>query len=205
MYIVYEGFENTYRIVIVTRFCKHGGRVQQLQSTQIFIACMAKPTAMHLRQRVCMQKLFLIQGILTVKLSPESTNALEKMGPLDTKNHQEDRKPQLRGRRTCFRTCNVNPGTSIRRVAMQEGISASSVQRILHHQLLYPYHIQRVEGLKNTDILPRMIFCQKIKQQSALDRQFLSNVLFTDETGLRGTGFVIFIIVTCGPQSFLMK
>ena len=31
---------------------------------------------------------------------------------------------------------------------MQEGKSASSVWQILHHQLLYPYHIQRVKGLK---------------------------------------------------------
>ena len=36
-----------------------------------------------------------------------------------------------------FERVDVNPGTSTRRVAMQEG--------------LYPYHIQRVQGLSNTD------------------------------------------------------
>ena len=50
-----------------------------------------------------------------------------------------------------FEREDVNPGTATRRVAMQQGISASSVWRILHHQFLYPYHIQRVKGLKNTE------------------------------------------------------
>ena len=74
---------------------------------------------------------------------------------------------------------------------MQEGINASSVWRILHHQLLYPYHIQRVQTLKNTDFLPRLNFCQQI-QQSALDRQFLNNVLFTDEAGFTCDGIFNF-------------
>ena len=99
----------------------------------------------------------------------------------------------------------VNPGTSTKRVAMQEEIGASSVRRILHHQLLYPYNIQCVPNLKNTDFLPTLTFCQQIQQQSALDRQFLNNVLFKDKLGLPATAFLIFITVTCGPQSILMK
>ncbi|KAJ8896097.1 hypothetical protein PR048_001439 [Dryococelus australis] len=59
----------------------------------------------------------------------------------------------------------VNPGTSTRRMTMQQGISAISVWRILHSQLLYPYQIQRVQGLKNTDLLPRLNFCQQIQHQ----------------------------------------
>ena len=52
----------------------------------MFTSCMAKPTALHSRQRVCMQKLFLTEGNPTVELSQESNNALEKMRPSDTKN-----------------------------------------------------------------------------------------------------------------------
>ena len=63
----------------------------------------------------------------------------------------------------------VNPGILTRRLAMQEGISASSVWQIVHHLLLYPYYIRRVRDLKNTDSLPRLTFCQQIQQQSALD------------------------------------
>ena len=71
----------------------------------------------------------------------------------------------------------VNSGTSTTRIAMQERISASSVWRIFHHQLLYPYQIQRVQGLKNVDFLPRLTFCQQKQQQSALDRQFLTLIV----------------------------
>ena len=53
----------------------------------------------------------------------------------------------------------------------------------MHYQLLYSYHIQCVQGLKNTNFLPRLTFCQQT-QQSALDRQFLNNVLFADEAGI---------------------
>ena len=45
-----------------------------------------------------------------------------------------------------------------------------------------------IEGVKNTDFLPRLTFCQQIQQQSALDRQFLNNVLFTDEAGFTRDG-----------------
>ena len=75
---------------------------------------------------------------------------------------------------------------------MQEGISARSAWRILHHQLLYPYHIQRVQDLQNRDFLPRLAFCQQIRQQSALDLQFLNNILFTDEVGFTRGGIFNF-------------
>ena len=78
---------------------------------------------------------------------------------------------------------------------MKDGISASNVWRILHHQLLYPYLIQRVQGLKNTYFLPRWSFCQQIQQYTALDRQLLNNVLFTDEAGFTRDG--IFNLHNC--------
>ena len=55
----------------------------------------------------------------------------------------------------------VNPVTPTKRVAIQVGISASSVWRILQHQLMYPYHIQRVQGLKKTDFLPSFVYRRK--------------------------------------------
>ena len=75
---------------------------------------------------------------------------------------------------------------------MQEGISARTLWRILHHPILYSYHIQRVHGLNNTDFLPKLSFCQQIQQQSALDSQFLNNVLFTKEAGLTRDGIFNF-------------
>ncbi|KAJ8894016.1 hypothetical protein PR048_006626 [Dryococelus australis] len=75
----------------------------------------------------------------------------------------------------------VNPDTSTRRVPMQEGINASSVWRILYRQLLYTYHIQGVQGLKNTDFLPILNLYQQIQHQRALHPQFLNNALLTYE------------------------
>ena len=66
---------------------------------------------------------------------------------------------------------------------MQEGISASRVWRILitsycTHTISNVFKVSRTQ-----DFLPRLTFCQQIQQQSALDRQFLNNILFTDEAG----------------------
>ena len=74
---------------------------------------------------------------------------------------------------------------------MQEGISARRLWQILLHQLMYPYHMQRVQGLKNTDFLPRLTFCQQI-QQRALNLPFLNNILFTDEAGFTRDGICNF-------------
>ena len=63
---------------------------------------------------------------------------------------------------------------------------------LIYHQLLYSYHIQHVQGLKNTDFPPRLPFCQQIQQQSDLDRQFLNNVLFTHEAGFNRDGIFNF-------------
>jgi hypothetical protein len=46
-----------------------------------------------------------------------------------------------------------------------------------------PYHLQRIQGLSATDFPPRVKFCQWVQQQSVLNPPFLSNILFTDETG----------------------
>jgi hypothetical protein len=82
-----------------------------------------------------------------------------------------------------------SPGTSTRRIAAQERVlSRSSVWRILHRQPMYPYHLQRVQGLSSTDFSPRVNFCQWMQQQSALNPPFVSNILFTDEAGFTRDG-----------------
>ncbi|KAJ8865738.1 hypothetical protein PR048_033259 [Dryococelus australis] len=52
----------------------------------------------------------------------------------------------------------VNPGTSARRMAIQEGINAP---------LCMVDHTSpaSVQGLKNTDFLPRLYFCQQMQHQ----------------------------------------
>jgi hypothetical protein len=61
------------------------------------------------------------------------------------------------------------------------------VWRILHIQPLYPYHLQRAQGLSATDFPPRVNFCQWM-QHSVLNLPFLSNILSTDEAGFTRDG-----------------
>lgn len=74
-----------------------------------------------------------------------------------------------------------SPGTSTRQIARELNVSHCTVFRILKEQMLYPYHIQRVQALLPRDFLPRLIFCQWIIQMITQAPQFLSRILFTDE------------------------
>lgn len=74
-----------------------------------------------------------------------------------------------------------SPRNSTRRIAQVLNVSSSTVFRILKEQLLYPYHIQRVQALSPRDFLPRLIFCQWMLQMITETPQFLSRIFFTDE------------------------
>ena len=53
---------------------------------------------------------------------------------------------------------------------------------------LYPYHLQRVQGLSETDFPPRKAFCTWLLQMCAQDQTFLSTILFTDEAKFTRNG-----------------
>jgi hypothetical protein len=53
-----------------------------------------------------------------------------------------------------------NPGLSTRQLVRQFNISQWVVSRTLHEQLLYPYHVQRVQGLSPADYPVRRRFCR---------------------------------------------
>jgi len=75
----------------------------------------------------------------------------------------------------------ANPGTSTRTISAADGVHRNTVWRILHEDRLYPYHLQRLQGLKLED-LPRCVrFCQWYLEQCVRHPQFLCKLLFTDE------------------------
>jgi len=74
-----------------------------------------------------------------------------------------------------------NPGTSTRTISAAEGVHRNSVWRILHEDRLYPYHLQRVQGLKLEDLPRRVRFCQWCLEQCVRHPQFLWKLLCTDE------------------------
>jgi hypothetical protein len=47
----------------------------------------------------------------------------------------------------------ANPGTSNRRISSAEGVHRSTLWRISHEDRLYPYHLQRGQGLKSEGFL----------------------------------------------------
>jgi Transposase. len=95
------------------------------------------------------------------------------------------------GRRRSVRTVEVeeeileqvaqDPSTSTRRLSSQIGVSKNVVQKVLKEQMLYPYHIQRVQELLPPDRDMRLQFCQFIMQKRTENLNFVRTILFTDE------------------------
>lgn len=85
-----------------------------------------------------------------------------------------------------------NPETSVRRIAAAVGVNYPLVWAILHEQLLYPYHVQRVQALRPQDPPARLHFCQWLLQRCGDDPHFISTILFTDEAGFHQDGIVNF-------------
>lgn len=74
-----------------------------------------------------------------------------------------------------------DPSTSTREIAREVGVSHFVVWRTLKENLLYPYHVQRVQSLSVNDYLPRVNFCRWLLQQVAQNRRFHTTILMTDE------------------------
>lgn len=72
-------------------------------------------------------------------------------------------------------------GTSTRKIANALNVSNGTIWHILKENLLYPFHIQRVQALLPTDFPPRIAFCQWLLQKMVQIPQFLMLILFTDE------------------------
>jgi hypothetical protein len=65
-----------------------------------------------------------------------------------------------------------DPARCTRRIAAVEHVSHMTVWGVLHRQLLYPYHLQRVQGLGPADFQAREAFCQWFVHQCALNPFF---------------------------------
>lgn len=74
-----------------------------------------------------------------------------------------------------------NPEVSSRQIARTTGVSKTTVLKIFHKENLYPYHFTPVQNLLAADLPGRLQFAHFMRTQQNLDREFLNNVLFTDE------------------------
>lgn len=85
-----------------------------------------------------------------------------------------------------------NPSLSTREIARTVGVSHDTVWKILRENLLYPYHIQRVQALNDADYPARVNFCQWLLQQTAQDPHFPCKILMTDECCFTRNGIINF-------------
>lgn len=74
-----------------------------------------------------------------------------------------------------------DPSTSTRKISNELNVSSGTVWHILRENLLYPYHIQRVQALLPDDFLPRIAFCEWLLYKMIQIPQLLMLILFTDE------------------------
>lgn len=74
-----------------------------------------------------------------------------------------------------------DPTASTRRIAMNLELSQNFVWRVLHREVLHPYHFQYVQALHPGDAQRRLLFCRWLLHQTVDNVNFMSNVLWTDE------------------------
>lgn len=88
-----------------------------------------------------------------------------------------------------LRSLFADPTTSIRRLALQHGVSKSSVWRIFKKEGLHPYHYQRVQHLHDdVDRVPRCVLSSWIQRQIRNDPEFTQKILWMDESQFTRNG-----------------
>lgn len=83
-----------------------------------------------------------------------------------------------------------SPDISVRAIERQIGIPKTVVHRILRVHRYHPYHLQRVQTLLPRDHAPRVLFCQRMLERHAADPDFLSKILWTDESTFKKDNFM---------------
>lgn len=83
-----------------------------------------------------------------------------------------------------------NPRISTRQMSDELQVDHVTIWRILNTDLLYPYHLQRVQGLLERDFEPRVQYCQWLLRKIDEDRSFLKRILFTDESTFSRDGII---------------
>lgn len=85
-----------------------------------------------------------------------------------------------------------NQRISIRTLARESNVSGTTVWRILNTNRLYPYHLQRVQGLSAADFPNRMQFSQWFLHKLIHTPNFSSSIIFTDESTFTRNGIINF-------------
>jgi hypothetical protein len=77
---------------------------------------------------------------------------------------------------------------SIRQIAQEVDISSRSVHRVLNENRLHPFHYTRVQHLEPEDYPARRNCCVWLLNKAAEDENFISRILFSDESSFGRQG-----------------
>jgi hypothetical protein len=81
-----------------------------------------------------------------------------------------------------------NGTRSIGEIAQEVDISSRSVYRVLNENRLYPFHYTRVQHLEPEDDPARRNFCVWLLNKATEDENFISRILFSDESSFGRQG-----------------
>lgn len=86
----------------------------------------------------------------------------------------------------------TDPSISIRRLALQFNVSKRKISHVLHGERLHPYHNNPVQDLLPDDYEKRIEFCNWLLERSLDDNEFISRILWTDESQFTRDGITNF-------------
>ena len=81
-----------------------------------------------------------------------------------------------------------DPTISTRAIGRELNISHVTVHRVIKSELLHPFHRTQVQELHVRDHQARENFCRWLLQNNEADENFLSNIMWTDESLFTRTG-----------------
>ncbi|XP_066141312.1 uncharacterized protein [Euwallacea fornicatus] len=81
-----------------------------------------------------------------------------------------------------------DPRISTRRLQDNLAVPKSTIHEVLKEELLYPFHIQKVQDLLPIDLGSRLAFCHFIQNQQVHNPNFSKKILFTDEACFSRSG-----------------
>lgn len=85
-----------------------------------------------------------------------------------------------------------DPSISIRRLSLQFNVSTHKIFHVLHAENLYPYHHTPVQELLPDDLEGRLEFCNWLLERNLDDNDFISRILWTDESQFTRDGITNF-------------
>lgn len=80
-----------------------------------------------------------------------------------------------------------NPNTSVRQISKEIAIPKSTVNKVLKKNEFHPYHFEHHQSLTNQDFRNRLQFCNWILAKIEENQNFVSYILFTDESSFSNT------------------